>query len=289
MTSVCKKDPDSKVENTDVDCRTENASCAGAQDNIFQQVSLPIVKLHRVKLEPDETQVLVQLHKSDLCKDFSYSCPDLSKVSGPIESPEPSQRSINTSRESHNDQFLTVPEIEDLSNSAESSLRTKEMSENVTKDVRSQMLYKCIQCKKLFEELDKLQIHQQAHKRAFSCNCCGRGFYQSADLRRHMRTHTGERPFLCTWCSKSFSQRSNLRRHVRIHTGERPYHCTLCDHSFNDSHTLKKHRHKYHEQRYRCSLCNHSFSMSRSLQLHMVKQHLNDKAGQSGMCLPNTT
>ncbi|XP_062874870.1 zinc finger protein 239 isoform X2 [Trichomycterus rosablanca] len=282
LASVCKKDPDSKVENIDMDSSTE---CASTQESIFQQVSLPIVKLHRVKLEPDETQI----SESDLCKDSSYSCTDLPKDSGHIYNLESSQRSISPSRSSHNDLLLVVPDREELSNTAQLNLRTEGSAENASEDIHGQMLYKCIQCKKSFEELEKLQVHQQAHKRTFSCNWCGRGFYQSADLRRHMRTHTGERPYLCTWCSKSFSQRSNLRRHVRIHTGERPYQCALCDHSFNDSHTLKKHQRKHHEQRYSCSLCNQSFIMSRSLQLHMVKQHLNDKGGQSLVDLPNTT
>uniref|UniRef100_A0A8D3AVL6 C2H2-type domain-containing protein n=1 Tax=Scophthalmus maximus TaxID=52904 RepID=A0A8D3AVL6_SCOMX len=79
-------------------------------------------------------------------------------------------------------------------------------------------------------------------RKAYACDWCCKSFAQSADLRRHLRTHTGERPHRCTFCSKSFSQRGNLRRHLRIHTGERPYSCPYCCRTFSDGDTMKKHK-----------------------------------------------
>uniref|UniRef100_I3K071 C2H2-type domain-containing protein n=1 Tax=Oreochromis niloticus TaxID=8128 RepID=I3K071_ORENI len=76
-------------------------------------------------------------------------------------------------------------------------------------------------------------------KKTYACDWCCKSFAQSADLRRHLRTHTGERPHRCTFCSKSFSQRGNLRRHLRIHTGERPYSCPYCCRTFSDGDTMK--------------------------------------------------
>ena len=36
----------------------------------------------------------------------------------------------------------------------------------------------------------------------------------------------GEKPYSCPHCDRQFVQVANLRRHVRVHTGERPYKVT---------------------------------------------------------------
>lgn len=55
--------------------------------------------------------------------------------------------------------------------------------------------------------------------RPFSCSQCGERFGRRFNLRRHMRTHTGERPFTCSFCARGFKQRKNLVKHARVHTG----------------------------------------------------------------------
>ena len=58
----------------------------------------------------------------------------------------------------------------------------------------------------------------------YSCKFCGKVFPRSANLTRHLRTHTGEQPYKCKYCERSFSISSNLQRHVRnIHNKEKPY------------------------------------------------------------------
>ncbi|KAL7860556.1 hypothetical protein AOLI_G00169050 [Acnodon oligacanthus] len=245
---------------------TESLTSVDVEGHNSQQgldVSLPVVKLHRVKIEPEETEIPVSLPDTDIPTHPGHSY-----------SPETSQRTVSPSRGCRNAPLSDtyMPDQEAPHSTAQPKLPS--CSEKVTGEIHGDALYKCSHCRKTFKELKKLQTHQQAHERAFGCSWCGKGFYQSADLRRHLRTHTGERPYRCTWCSKSFSQRSNLRRHVRIHTGERPYQCTLCARSFSDGHTLKKHQRKHYEERYCCSLCDQSFTVARSLQLHLLKQHL---------------
>ena len=46
---------------------------------------------------------------------------------------------------------------------------------------------------------------------------------------------------LCMYCGKGFRDQTDLRRHVRSHTGERPYKCQLCFHSSMLSSHLKVH------------------------------------------------
>uniref|UniRef100_A0A3P9MNR5 C2H2-type domain-containing protein n=1 Tax=Oryzias latipes TaxID=8090 RepID=A0A3P9MNR5_ORYLA len=109
-------------------------------------------------------------------------------------------------------------------------------------------------------------------RKSYACDWCCKSFAQSADLRRHLRTHTGERPHRCTFCSKSFSQRGNLRRHLRIHTGERPYSCPFCCRTFSDGDTMKKHKRTHSgEKTHRCARCARTFGSAGSLQLHFKR------------------
>ena len=47
------------------------------------------------------------------------------------------------------------------------------------------------------------------------CSLCLRTCSSEADLRKHMRVHTGERPFVCKVCLKNFSDKSNIIKHLR--------------------------------------------------------------------------
>ncbi|XP_036112120.1 histone-lysine N-methyltransferase PRDM16 [Molossus molossus] len=87
-------------------------------------------------------------------------------------------------------------------------------------------------------------------KERYTCRYCGKIFPRSANLTRHLRTHTGEQPYRCKYCDRSFSISSNLQRHVRnIHNKEKPFKCHLCSRCFGqqtnlDRH-LKKHEHEH--------------------------------------------
>ncbi|XP_063986753.1 ras-responsive element-binding protein 1 [Diachasmimorpha longicaudata] len=49
------------------------------------------------------------------------------------------------------------------------------------------------------------------------CAFCMRRFWSAEDLRRHMRTHTGERPFSCDICSRRFTLKHSMLRHRKKH------------------------------------------------------------------------
>ena len=64
----------------------------------------------------------------------------------------------------------------------------------------------------------------EKYKNRYACKFCGKVFPRSANLTRHLRTHTGEQPYHCKYCERSFSISSNLQRHVRnIHNKEKPF------------------------------------------------------------------
>lgn len=83
-------------------------------------------------------------------------------------------------------------------------------------------------------------------KDRYACKFCGKVFPRSANLTRHLRTHTGEQPYKCKYCERSFSISSNLQRHVRnIHNKEKPFKCPLCDRCFGQQTNLDRHLKKH--------------------------------------------
>lgn len=103
----------------------------------------------------------------------------------------------------------------------------------------------------------------------FPCDICNKDFASKANLRVHLRRHSGHKPYKCEWCSKSFNQKSTLRTHIRIHTGERPYQCKFCEKSFADYSTYTKHNRTHTgEKPYSCSACGKTFAQSGNMIRH---------------------
>lgn len=95
---------------------------------------------------------------------------------------------------------------------------------------------------------DVMNPHQVNNKMKdrYACKFCGKVFPRSANLTRHLRTHTGEQPYKCKYCERSFSISSNLQRHVRnIHNKEKPFKCPLCERCFGQQTNLDRHLKKH--------------------------------------------
>ncbi|CAL1532376.1 unnamed protein product [Lymnaea stagnalis] len=52
----------------------------------------------------------------------------------------------------------------------------------------------------------------------------------------------------CSLCPKRFWSLQDLKRHMRSHTGERPYRCDICFQKFTLKHSMNRHKAKHHPE-----------------------------------------
>ncbi|XP_041470536.1 uncharacterized protein LOC121420075 isoform X1 [Lytechinus variegatus] len=132
------------------------------------------------------------------------------------------------------------------------------------------------------------------------CHECGATFSSVANVRRHMRIHSGERPFKCKFCSWSFNRKEVWRGHMKKkHAGElrasrnkanaglgkikkEGFNCDKCDGSFKSNYSLSVHL-KQHSQGsssrpFKCSLCDLAFIRQSDRTKHLKFVHGLDQA-----------
>ncbi|XP_063902906.1 zinc finger protein OZF-like [Zophobas morio] len=101
----------------------------------------------------------------------------------------------------------------------------------------------CPECGKQCGSAAELKVHMRVHtgERPYVCDICNKRFIAKGNLNSHKQRHTGKKPFLCNHCGKAFGEKSTLKVHERIHTGEHPYKCEICDKAYVQSSALRTH------------------------------------------------
>ncbi|KAK3850456.1 hypothetical protein Pcinc_038727 [Petrolisthes cinctipes] len=130
------------------------------------------------------------------------------------------------------------------------------------------------------------------------CDHCGKMFQFNNDLRKHIRTHTGEKPYTCPYCSYRATQKgvlagamvgvdmggppppaqsdtAILRYKAQDHLGRTLYGCRVCAKTFLYAGDWRKHiRTHTGEKPYECPVCFYRAAQRTNLKRHMLRKHL---------------
>uniref|UniRef100_A0A1A8FLZ0 Zinc finger protein 711 n=1 Tax=Nothobranchius korthausae TaxID=1143690 RepID=A0A1A8FLZ0_9TELE len=158
----------------------------------------------------------------------------------------------------------------------------------IVKD-REPKLHHCKYCDYETAEQGLLNRHMLAvHSKNFAHVCveCAKGFRHPSELKKHMRTHTGEKPYHCPHCEFRCADQSNLKTHIKgKHGADLPFKCIHCPQAYADARELQRHiemvqGHKTHQ----CPHCEHKSTNSSDLKRHIISVHTKDFPHQCDVC-----
>ncbi|XP_058863162.1 zinc finger protein 653-like [Acipenser ruthenus] len=141
-------------------------------------------------------------------------------------------------------------------------------------------------CRQVYVAMSSFQNHVNlVHRKGRTKVCphpgCGKKFYLSNHLHRHMIIHSGVRDFICETCGKSFKRKNHLEVHRRTHTGETPLQCEVCGYQCRQRASLnwhmKKHKPELHYN-FTCEQCGKRFEKLESVKFHKLKSHPDKQA-----------
>lgn len=150
---------------------------------------------------------------------------------------------------------------------------------------------KCEHCDKVynFKYIRKrIRTHQTNRKRIYKCEICSSTYYDSDNLREHIKTkHRNPiiKKFSCTVCNFKFMTLHSLKSHMKVHTKEKPYDCKFFNITFTWKQTLKTHENNHLSLKpYKCNYCNKKFTQHANKTSHIRLIHTKEQPYQCNYC-----
>ncbi|XP_068622717.1 uncharacterized protein [Battus philenor] len=149
--------------------------------------------------------------------------------------------------------------------------------------------YTCTICTKSFKNANQFSKHNLVHKRDSSpaqCQICQKEFSNERRLRAHVNTvHHKLRPFKCCHCDYTAARKAELKLHLRSHTGDKPYSCNQCSYRSADHNAMRRHK-KMHSKEgvYKCKYCPYTAIQSTIFTSHMISKHPNVSSNEIHCC-----
>ena len=232
--------------------------------NVAIEISPPILDPHQIKIENNDSQVLIMESQSSNNITICVS-----------EKPHLCQQCDErfSSAERLEENMMTRGENPySCSQSEKRFTHSGDLKKHIVTHA-GEMPHSCPQCNKGFSCSSYLKRHMMSHagEKLHICPQCKKGFIRSSEIKRHMMLHTGIKPHLCPQCNKSFTRAGSLRLHVMTHTGEKPHSCSQCNKSFTQAGDLRQHM-RIHtgEKPHSCPQCNKGFTCTSKLKRHMM-------------------
>ncbi|XP_045782431.1 gastrula zinc finger protein XlCGF26.1-like [Maniola jurtina] len=146
----------------------------------------------------------------------------------------------------------------------------------------------CALCKKVYKNPNSLRDHMKIHtndrKKNYTCDRCGKMFYNKGTLTSHIMAHDKVRPHICRICNKSFLFPNMLRRHVEMHSGIKPFSCEQCGRCFRLRYQLNAHKIIHTDSMpHVCQYCSKAFRFKQILKNH-ERQHTGAKPYSCQAC-----
>ncbi|XP_052068582.1 zinc finger protein ZFP2-like [Mytilus californianus] len=151
-------------------------------------------------------------------------------------------------------------------------------------------LRECTVCNRKFCTIAQCKTHEEkvhAGNITFTCPVCNKFYFESYQLRNHMKKHSvaEKKPgYKCGTCGKSVTSRVSLKKHELRHLGVKTQ-CDICDKVFSDYYTLHAHKRLKHtfDFNFKCQICGKGFVSKTNYKQHQVR-HLKIKKHQCNFC-----
>ena len=258
-------------------------------------------KQKSVEIEVDN--VLCLSNNSDDSKGTSESAVDLSKPSTAADKEKESdikpEKETPTIKQESSEEIETREDETDSDDTIIDEPVKKKKKLKKKKD-KSDQIFKCKECNKVYSNPNSFKKHQNYHAGLFKCKICNKAWNSNYALTQHEKVHTGDKEGnLCGICGKTFSDTSSLNKHhksvhekitffscdkcdlkfyarktydehMRVHTGERPFKCKICPKTYKRVSDLNHHiRGHTGETKHVCELCGKGVRRLSELKIHM--------------------